>query len=243
MTVRILDNGIAQMLRILPRSMAQICNIRPLWELLAVNGKKRRFTTESEAHRCINNFADDDAEWPLRLLFNTARGVKDDDEEELEVDFEEGYRLLVMSLGMIQNFKTVSMISIEWPPLFVEIAAFLSQFALSFDFFHPECSESVSYLYTWLFFTFMVYGMLVPFALAYWLCKTFMFKTLNETQMQLLKNTFLRTMMTVALIMLPNHFEKVLEPFVCDPSPTGRGPKRLATSHDIPCDLNDDTYR
>jgi hypothetical protein len=43
--------------------------------------------------------------------------------------------------------------------------------------------------------------------------------------------------------MLPIHFTKVLEPFVCDPSPTGRGPKRLSTSHDIPCDLNDDTYR
>lgn len=79
----------------------------------------------------------------------------------------------------------------------------------------------MSHLWTWLFFTFLVYGMLIPFGAAYVLCRAFMFKTINETQSQLLKNTFLRTLCTVALIMLPNHFEAVLSPFVCDPSPTG----------------------
>ena len=59
----------------------------------------------------------------MKLLFNTARGVKDEEEDdEFELEFEEGYRLLVMSLGMVQNFHTISMIDIEWPPIFEEIA-------------------------------------------------------------------------------------------------------------------------
>jgi hypothetical protein len=81
------------------------------------------------------------------------------------------YRVLIMSLGMIQLFNTLVSIGIEWPPIMIELIQIFSLLSFNFDFFHPECSASAEYFMLWLFLTMMPYIMLVPLTMAYMACK------------------------------------------------------------------------
>jgi hypothetical protein len=77
------------------------------------------------------------------------------------------YRMLVMSLGMIQLFNTLVSVGIEWPPIMLELIYIFSIVSFNFDFFHPECSASAEYYMIWFFLTMMPYIMLVPLTMAY----------------------------------------------------------------------------
>jgi hypothetical protein len=84
------------------------------------------------------------------------------------------YRMVIMSIGMIQLFNTLISIGIEWPPIIYEIIALLSIVSFNFEFFHPECSAETEYYVIWLFLTLMPYIMLVPLTMAYIACKMFL---------------------------------------------------------------------
>lgn len=81
------------------------------------------------------------------------------------------YRVLIMSLGMIQLFNTLISIGIEWPPMVIQLIQIFSILSFNFDFFHPECSASAEYFMIWLFMTMMPYIMLVPLTMAYMACR------------------------------------------------------------------------
>ena len=81
------------------------------------------------------------------------------------------YRVVIMSIGMIQLFNTLIAIGIEWPPIIYEIIQIFSLISFEFEFFHPECSASMDYYLIWLVLTLMPYIMLVPLTLAYMTCK------------------------------------------------------------------------
>jgi hypothetical protein len=75
-TLRLINDGQAQMLRILPLSVASNFKLKPLYELLAINHVKARFRSEEEALHALNNTAVNAKKaptWPLTLTFNTAK--------------------------------------------------------------------------------------------------------------------------------------------------------------------------
>jgi hypothetical protein len=135
-----------------------------------------------------------------------------------------------MALGMSQNFGSIAKANIQWPPLFEEIWAFLSQFSFEFNFFKPECSAKVGYWRRWLFFSSMMYLFAVPFFFSYLISKHFVLgkiEDMNYVKNMLLRNAFLRALATCLLVMIPMHFKQITSPFVCIPPASGIGPGRM----------------
>ena len=82
------------------------------------------------------------------------------------------YRTAIMCLGMMQAFKVINDVDIEWPPMFKLFAFYFSFFSFTFDFFKPECSVKAAYWKTWIGQTLMPYLIMGPLILSYWICKT-----------------------------------------------------------------------
>ena len=51
--------------------------------------------------------------------------MDEEESEELELDTEMGMRLLVMCLGMMQNFHGVSSVSITWPSIVGDLSVII----------------------------------------------------------------------------------------------------------------------
>jgi hypothetical protein len=153
------------------------------------------------------------------------------------------YRILIMSIGMIQLFNTLISVGIEWPPIIYEILRYLSILSFNFDFFHPECSAGIDYYLLWLFMTAMPYVMLIPLTIAYLICRILMAGELgNEMKQRLMYNGYMRMVCVILLIVLPMHFMQVLIPFDCVPPTAGNGPDTIRQAPDVECTFERHDY-
>ena len=89
------------------------------------------------------------------------------------------YRTAIMCLGMMQAFKVINDVDIEWPPMFKLFAGWFSLFSFTFDFFKPECSVKSAYWKSWLGMTMMPYLIMFPLIFSYFTCKIFMFEKVS----------------------------------------------------------------
>lgn len=127
------------------------------------------------------------------------------------------YRTAIMCLGMMQAFKVINDVDIEWPPMFKLFAGWFSLFSFTFDFFKPECSVKTAYWKTWLGMTMMPYLIMGPLVMSYWISKMFLFDDMPDPKVKssLLQNALAKLLCTVAMIFMPMHFIQVTSPFDC----------------------------
>ncbi len=153
------------------------------------------------------------------------------------------YRVMIMSLGMIQLFNTLASVGIEWPPIMLELIYLFSLLSFNFDFFHPECSAQAEYLLIWLFLTLMPYIMLLPLTIAYMACKVIMLGEAGNTmKSRLLWNCYMRIVCVILLIVLPMHFKQVLIPFDCVPPTAGEGHDNIRQAPEVECTFDRQDY-
>ena len=110
-SLRLMDNGHAQVIKVTPRSVAFTVGIQPMWELLEMNGYNIEFHSDEEAYARFNNQIDQ--VWPMEMVFNIANSFNEEEDKEIEEMkaekiYGEAYRMLVMALGMSQNFGAIS---------------------------------------------------------------------------------------------------------------------------------------
>ena len=131
--------------------------IQPLWELLEVNGLMKRYFNWRDAvddlNNCpkmakLRNLKPQDKVWPLMLVFNVnvpsvasldESLLTEEEDEETEINVQDVYRTLIMSMGMANQFKSMTSISIEWPPIMGDISFAFSFLSFNMNFVRPEC--------------------------------------------------------------------------------------------------------
>ena len=148
------------------------------------------------------------------------------------------YRTLIMCFGVMQSFKVVSDVPIEWPPLFEQISAFFAQFSFTFDFFKPECSVKAAYWKTWLGMTMMPYFIMFPLILSYRVALLVIFDDIGDPRFkkQILKNQLARAVCVICIIFMPMHFIQVTKPLDCKEPESGVGFATMRSAPDVGCD-------
>ena len=256
MTRIIEETGVAQVLRVLPGSVAYGAGIKPLWELLEINGIPKRYESWRDAVDDLNNSPKKtkvrgiktiDKSWPLQMTFNinvpkvkTEKHGLSQSSEEDKVVVKDLYRTVIMSVAMANQFKALATTSIEWPAIMLKISFAFSFFSFNLNFVRPECSAKVAFWKTWLGFAMFPYAMLIPFWVSYMLSCKIAIPGSNRYQKMLMGNAFLRTLCQVELILLPMHFQKVFSPFICEPQLVG--PPLLKEQPAVLCDDSDSEY-
>jgi hypothetical protein len=230
---------------VLPGSPAQKMGIEPNWVLLLANQKPMRAFTDDSVTRVVG-----DLPLPMEMVF---RAPLKKYKEEVEKVLPPGrikmcgpVRIFTMTMGVLQSFTAIGKLSLTWPPIFKQISAFIGQFMLSFDFFHPECSVASPWEYKWMFQLIIPYLMVFPISVASMLMRTVILKVFKdlpdfcEAQSWLLTNAWARTLNSMMLVFFPMHLEQLTAPFQCISRDDGSVVMRLA--QDVPCDKDFPRY-
>ena len=175
---------------------------------------KTRF---AECRRSTKHIVVPETEPTIGITFDAPRWQwNEDDREELAMikrlrASKSEYRTAIMCLGMMQAFKVINDVDIEWPPMFTLFAGWFSLFSFTFDFFKPECSVKTAYWKTWLGMAMMPYLIMLPLILSYFLAKVLLFGDCPDPKVKssLLQNALAKLLCTVAMIFMPMHFIQV----------------------------------
>eukprot|EP00929_Paragymnodinium_shiwhaense_P117186 TRINITY_DN8746_c0_g1_i1.p1 TRINITY_DN8746_c0_g1~~TRINITY_DN8746_c0_g1_i1.p1 ORF type:complete len:3771 (+),score=770.29 TRINITY_DN8746_c0_g1_i1:1443-11315(+) len=233
-----------------PGSPAQAMGIKRNWILQLANGRSVRAKGEYQLVTKIQSL-----KAPVEYLFKAPRkDPPDSDDEEVNMDDMEDLqessaslvRMFTMCMGMMQSFNVMGKIDLAWPPEFKMVKAFVAQFMLSFDFFHPECSVASPWEYKWFFQLIIPYCMVVPLSVSNMLIRSVIMRANRnnpsycEMQSWLLSNAMARTLNTVMLVFMPVHLELLSAAHQCLEREDGA--VVMAVAQDIPCDLNSARY-
>jgi hypothetical protein len=80
-SLRILENGHCQVIKVAERSVCATIGIQPMWELMELNGYNIEFHNDEEAYARFNNSVDQ--LWPMEMVFNTANALNIEEEDEI----------------------------------------------------------------------------------------------------------------------------------------------------------------
>jgi hypothetical protein len=236
-------------------SPAMSAGIIANWRLVLVNGHAAKSRTEDELMQQIAM-----AHIPIDLAFRIPP-QKDEGEEDAGEAYEgakaggataaKGMRMLTMTLGVLQSFKSVMSLDMEWPPLFTAFAEIVAALTMNFNFFAPECSVSAPYEQTWAAFVIMPYCMVFPISFSgcsLWLIHVIWSAKYRKDpdfaciQDWMVKNTVARTLLLVMLLFVNFHFSKLIEAFSCAERSEGSGVYVLVANQATECVMSDDTY-
>ena len=148
------------------------------------------------------------------------------------------YRTLIMCFGVMQSFKIIADVDIEWPTMFFQIANFFAMFTFTFDFFKPECSVKAAYWKSWLGMTLMPYLVMAPIILSYEVSRLLLFDDIGDPRYKaiILKNQLARTLCMVCIVFMPMHFIQVTKPMDCVAPDSGIGFYTMRSAPDVGCD-------
>lgn len=134
-------------------------------------------------------------------------------------------------------------VQLSWPPVFTALSKFIQSLSFNFDFFHPECSIEAPYEQRWLSMVIIPYLMIIPVFGAYTIVRSAaMWQSRRDPQWRkvqywLLHNAWLRTSVTVGMVFVQMHMEKLVAPFNCVSRADGK--LVMALEQEIQCDKSD----
>ncbi|CAK0903862.1 unnamed protein product [Prorocentrum cordatum] len=225
-----------------PYSPAKHKGVKPGFVLRILNGKVVRADREEMVLAEIAR-----ARLPLVMVFKAPRFEQSEMEEvDAASTAEGGVRVLTMSLGVLQSFNAVAGLKLTWPPLFLQIAAFLQQMLLNFDFFHPECSVAAPFWKKWVGFVVLPYLMVFPITVSFLIVRFVSFRDsrgepeFRDVQRWLLKNAWLRCMTIIVIFFVQFHMQQLVQPFVCIDRDDGT--RVMAAAQSVQCSFEDREY-
>jgi len=237
---------------VLENTPAHSAGIQRNWRLILVNGIPVKANTEDQVKNLIARQGHPE-KLPMRLIFRmkVKRGEEDEDAEDMQENTgnmkdtaKSGMRMLTMSLGVMQCFKGIMSLKMDWPPMFRKVAYIIQQLLLNFDFFHPECSVAMPYWRKWCTFVVMPYCMVFPLAFSASCIKVAFNRhhrkdrDFAKLQDWMLKNALMRTILVTMLLFVNFHLGQLIEAFSC--VEREEGVMVLANAQSVPCTWNNE---